>query len=156
MYKLLLVVLCLVVAAQASAQYIGKTRTATLRALRSSVKFHKYKGDPIEQGEHTVAMHIDDSSWYRTSFYYDFNKKGKCFRERVTTYCDTCFRKYRGDRLDKKRFDWIKVTDSLYVSKFSKQRMLETHQNGEERTIELTKIEWNQSEYDQLRNPRQR
>lgn len=156
MYKLLLVVLSLVVAAQASAQYVGKTRTAILRALKSSVKFHKYKGDPIVEGEHVIAMHVNDSSWYRTSFYYDFNKKGKCFRERAITYCDTCFRKYRGEKLGTKRFEWVKVTDSLYVSKYSKQRMLETRYNGQEWTIELTKIEWTQSEYDQLRKPQQR
>lgn len=152
MDKLMLLLILVIVLQACSSTYIGKSKSATVRGLQAAVKFNHYKGNPLEEGKDFVAMHVNDSNWYRTSFYYDFDKSGKCYRERVITYCDTCFRKYRNQKLDLKKIDWIKVTDSFYVSKYSQQRTLELHSDREQRFIEFKKVEWTRSDYDYLLN----
>lgn len=154
MNKLTLFVIVALVLQACSSQYIGKSRSATIRSLQPAMKYNHYQGNPIEEGKDFVAMHVNDSNWYRTSFYYDFDKKGTCYRERVITYCDTCFRKYRNKKLDIRKIDWVKVSDSFYVSKFSQQRALELHSDGQQWFIEFKKMNWSQSDYDYLLNQR--
>lgn len=129
-----------------SQNYIGLTRWS----VRQRLKTASVKNSPIETTDQYVVLHIKDSSFQPASFYYYFDKRGKCYQEKSVTFCDSCYIKYRNQLLDRKKYEWVKINDTVYVSKFSRKRTLELHPNQHDRTIDLFKTPWKREEYEQL------
>ncbi|AXY74491.1 hypothetical protein D3H65_11100 [Paraflavitalea soli] len=134
-----------------SQKYIGLSKKAVYRNLKTA----GLANSPIETNDQSVVMHVKDSAYQPASFYYYFDKDGKCYQEKSVTFCDTCYIKYRNRLLDRKKYEWVKVNDTVYVSKFSRKRTLELHPNQHDRTINLFKTPWQKEEYEQLLARRQ-
>lgn len=131
-----------------SQKYIGLTKWAVRHNLKVATK--EFKSSPLETNDQYVALHVKDSSYQPVSFYYYFDKRGKCYQEKHVTFCDSCYIKYRNELLARKKYEWVKVNDTVYVSKFSRKRTLELHPNQHDRTINLFKTSWKREEYEQV------
>jgi hypothetical protein len=129
-----------------SQKYIGLTRWS----VRQKLKTASVKNSPIETNDQYVVLHVKDSAFQPASFYYYFDKRGKCYQEKSVTFCDSCYNKYRNQLLNRKKYEWVKVNDTVYVSKFSRKRTLELYPNQQDRTINLFKTSWKREEYEQL------
>ncbi len=143
---LLLCCLLLPVSLAFSQKFIGLSK----RAVRQKLKTASLRNSPIESNDQYVVLHIKDSTFQPASFYYYFDKDGKCYQERRVSFCDSCYLKYRNELLARKKYEWVKVNDTVYVSKFSRKRTLELHPNQYDKTLDLFKTSWKREEYEQL------
>jgi hypothetical protein len=130
--------------------FIGRSKKGTVRTLQAESKKSNFKQSPVETNDQYVVLHVKDSSFQPASFYYYFDERGKCNQEKTISFCDSCFIKYRDELLNRKQYEWVKINDTVYVSKFSKKRMLELHPNQPDKTMDLLKISWTKAAYHQL------
>ncbi|WP_315814429.1 hypothetical protein [Paraflavitalea speifideaquila] len=118
--------------------------------MKAESKKSHFRNSPIEMNDQYMVLHVKDSSFQPASFYYYFDERGKCNQEKTISFCDSCYTKYRDKLLARKQFEWVRINDTLYVSKFSKKRRLELHPHQPDRTMNLFKTSWKRPEYELL------
>lgn len=149
MYKLTFLLAVLLCLGEAQAQWSINTSKRTVRQqLRSHCRQYNIPYSSIREQPYSMELQVRDTAFYETSFFYDFDKKGRCYRERKVTTCDSCYRKYRNDLLAKEKYEWTPLNDTVYVSRYAKNRRLELHPASH--TVEFFKVRWTKNEYAQL------
>ncbi len=131
--------------AQATINYSKSRVRQTLRTLCRS---NNWPTSSITEEPLVTTLNINDTLYQPATFKYYFNKKNKCYQEQKITFCDSCYRKYTNEYLDKKRYEWVKLNDTVYVSKYSRYRRVELHPAN--RTIDFIKTFWTKEEYDRM------
>lgn len=79
-----------------------------------------------------------------------FDEKGLCTTETINTRCDTCHDGYLKNILDKKKYNWKKINENQYISRFEDNVMIELFPEGEIRTISVLRADFTREIYDLL------
>ena len=87
-----------------------------------------------------------------TRFDYNFDSKGKCKMEIVTTSCKSCFQKQFDALLADKKYSWKKINGNQWVSKFRKKLLLETEPEPSRKSYRTIRTSWTRKSY-KLLNP---
>lgn len=152
MYRLLVLVPFLM-SLQAFAQNnIGKDRAFISRYLDQYVaanKAYKASWKTTESGIELTALDEDGHPVY---FRYTFDpESGKCMTEETVSSCESCYRKYLDRLLAMKKYEWKKINENQYVSRFSDYLMIEIQQDDNEFSFTLIKTDWTRPLYDLLK-----
>lgn len=79
-----------------------------------------------------------------------FDEKGLCMTETINTRCDSCHDGYLKNILDKKKFNWKKINENQYISRFEDNMMIELFPEGEIRTISVLRADFTREIYELL------
>lgn len=151
MLRLLLLCCFLIPASLVFSQgMIGYTLKATRKSLEKYVQEHHFTNSPIREEGNVISIQVKDSTVSPVAFYYFFDDAGKCHTEQKVTSCEVCYKNLMDNILGQKKYNWVKLSDSMYVSSFSKKRSLVLHTEGAYNYIDLTKITWTREEYEKL------
>lgn len=63
--------------------------------------------------------------FFPVDFIYSFNRSGKCQSEKVIAGCDSFFNKYLQAVLGQKKYEWKKINENQYLSKYITRMMIE-------------------------------
>jgi hypothetical protein len=124
MLRAQLLCLLIVVSLECISQgYINTKKTFARKYLKEYALKEKLKTS-ISETDSTILFLIRDTSVqnYDLTLYYD--NTGKCFKELHKFTCDSCLNKTLNKSLNHKRYKWVKVSDTEYLSSFSKKRFL--------------------------------
>lgn len=72
----------------------------------------------------TLTFLIRDSAKQNLDLVLHFDASGKCYRETRVLSCDSCYQKIVNNTLADKTYQWKKVNEKTYVSKYSKGLIL--------------------------------
>jgi hypothetical protein len=72
----------------------------------------------------TLTFLIRDSAKQNLDLLLHFDALGKCYKETRVLSCDSCYQKMVNNTLSNKTYQWKKVDDKTYVSKYSKGLVL--------------------------------
>jgi len=72
----------------------------------------------------TLTFLIRDSAKQNLDLLLHFDALGKCYKETRVLSCDSCYQKMVNNTLSNKTYQWKKVDDQTYVSKYSKGLVL--------------------------------
>ncbi len=81
---------------------------------------------------------------------YVFDEKGLCMTETTNTRCDSCHDGYLKIILDKKKYNWKKINENQYISRYEDNMMIELFPEGEIRTISVLRADFTRELYDLL------
>ncbi len=148
--QLLLVLLLLPVCAAFSQSMIGHTRSVVRTHLKRYIRQHNFTNSKIEERADTMLLNVKEKDLAAVEFRYIFNANRWCIAEQKTTCCEQCMSTLMTDILGSKRFEWNKINDSTYISKFSKKRLIKVTQTNETKRVDIHKIKWSRQQYETL------
>jgi hypothetical protein len=79
----------------------------------------------LQETDSSILMSIRGTGSQPADFLYRFNKERKCISEKITAYCDSCYKKFLGDLLAKKMYKWKKINENQYISGYNWKMMIE-------------------------------
>ena len=146
--QFLLLLLLLSTGAAFSQSMLGHSRSVVRTNLKRYIRQHNFTNTKIEEQADTMTMKVNEEVVKKVTFRYIFNDKRWCREELKTTDCEECQSTLLKEILENKKFEWTKINDSTYVSKFSKKRLLTTSHTGNTWLIDIRKIKWSHQEYE--------
>jgi len=124
MKKIILSVITLFLFAIAHAQgFINLNKTGSKNYLAKFSAKEKLQTVTTET-DSTLTFSIRGSAKQNLDLVLHFDASGKCYRETRVLSCDSCYRKIVNSTLSNKTYQWKKVDDKTYVSKYSKGLVL--------------------------------
>lgn len=127
----------------------GYSKSLLKKNLERYIVENNFKNSTIQESDTTLLSSIKDSTFYANEFYYHFDKSGKCDEERKISKSSNCLTGYLNGVLSDTEYKWNKINDRLYLSKFSKRRIVELVDDGTSSPyIRITKVDWSRTEYE--------
>ena len=123
---IVLLLACLLTSASAQPIYINRNKNNAEFWLIAGLKNMKLRYQLIVN-DTSLLMQSQDNRFTPFSYYFNFNRAGKCRFEQITYGCDTCYQLSIKYILSRKRFHWKQVDSTRYLSKASRQLQLSTN-----------------------------
>ena len=124
MKKIILAIVTLFLLGIAHAQgFINLNKTGSKNYLAKFSAKEKLQTATAET-DSTLTFLIRDSAKQNLDLLLHFDALGKCYKETRVLSCDSCYQKMVNNTLSNKTYQWKKVDDKTYVSKYSKGLVL--------------------------------
>lgn len=133
-----------------SQNFIGKSKAQVRKKLQEQIEKNDNLSILLTEKESELVFTIKPVKVLPAEFIYGFDKNGKCQSEKITAYCDSCFNKFLQDVLEQKRFDWKKINENQYVSKYRAQMMIELPAENNDFSYTILKTAWTKKLYKML------
>lgn len=101
----------------------------------------------MEDKDSTLVIAYKDQTVQPVVFIYTFNKKGRCWSEKIIAGCDSCFTKYLYGVLDQKKYGWKKINENQYVSNYVDRMMLEFPPENKDFSYVILRTAWTKELY---------
>jgi hypothetical protein len=150
MKRFILLFLLLAIARWSSAQGLLDRNKQQVRAALNDYSTKNRLKTKVKETDSSMSLLVRDNSPSSLDLYFHFSRSGRCDQEKRTSNCDSCFQKYLRETLAKEKFEWIKLSDSLYITAYSKKMMMQTKSANGNYTYLIRKVRWKQKQYDAL------
>jgi len=127
-------------------EQIGMPKTKVQTFLK---KRFNSKGS-ISGGGDSIRLSMSTGPFSPASYIYTFDKKGICTGETIITRCDSCYNGLLASILAKEKYQWKKINENQYISRFEDNRMIEIFPDEKERHFSILQVDWNREIYDML------
>ena len=151
MNRIIIALLLLCPVACFSQGYIGKTRQQVKKELQREIAANDTLHILLTDNDSVLIYSYEDSKVRPVQFIYGFDRAGKCRSEKVMAGCDSCFNKYLLGVLDKKKYEWKKINENQYISKYSARMMIELSSENKDFSYIILSTDWNKDMYKLLR-----
>lgn len=132
-------------------QYFDKNKEQVKKELGEYAVKNKIADPVITETDSTLVLSIKEKAAEATFFTYGFDRlSGKCNYQVTTGGCDTCYKKYLKALLDKKSYNWRKINENQYISRFQDRLLIELPVEDNNRSFSLFKTQWTKQLYDML------
>lgn len=149
MKKLTLILLCLLPVMGAFSQaYLGHPKSTVRSGLKRYIKTHGLTNSLITEQGDTITLRINDPATQPATFRYIFDEGHWCIAEQKTS-CDKCVAELLKTILATEKYEWVKINETTYVSKYSKKRKVQVTDGENGKCVEIAKIKWGKIEYEQ-------
>ncbi len=133
-----------------SQTYINKSKSTVKKELaKFSVANNNLKTILTETDSFIVFL-IRDPRTRNADFIYGFDQSGKCSSEKTMAGCDSCQANFLRNVLNQKKYEWVKINENQYVSKFSEKLMIELPENDKDYSFIILRMDWSKILYDML------
>lgn len=150
--KPLLLFLLLTAAATLHAQnYIGYSPKQVKKQMQLYMRNHHYQKFTVEESATAITFKLREDSIHQVDFRYEFDPKGKCFATCTHAQCVECIEKTLQAALGHKKYGWIKLNDSTWISSFrhSLQMVLKKNEGeGALSSLDIRKMLWSKRWYE--------
>ena len=133
-----------------SQNFIGKSKPYLKKFLQKQIKKNDSLNITLTDNDSVLLYSIKPGKVLPADFIYGFNKSRKCQWEKIIAGCDSCFNKFLKAVLDKKRYEWKKINENQYVSKYASRMMIELPADNKDFSYTILKTGWNKYLYKQL------
>jgi len=146
MTRILLLFLLLPVTAF-SQHFIGKNKPWVKKYLQRQIKKNDSLHITLTDHDSMLVYSIKAGKVLPAEFVYGFSTSGICRSEKVIANCDSCFKKFLDIALAEKKFEWKKINENQYVSKYSARRMIELSPDNQAFYYTILRTNWNRELY---------
>ena len=126
-------------------EYINKKKGEVITMLKI-----KYQQTPLSVLTDTVKMKLENTFAKPFDYIFTFDKTGRCKSETIITRCDSCLTGLLQKVLDLKKFEWNKINENQYISKFEEKLMIELPAENYDHSFSILKVEWTKELYELL------
>lgn len=133
-----------------SQNFIGKSKAQVKKELQQQVVKNDSLSITLTDKDSVLVYSIKDNKVSPADFIYGFDKSGKCQSEKVVAGCDSCFNKFLQTALGHKKYEWKKINENQYVSKYTAHMMIELPADGNDFSYTVLRTEWTKELYTML------
>ena len=152
MMRYLLLLSFLIPITVCSQNKLGKSRQELTDELLQFVKNGQSSKAEFDKKKDRLVMTSRDSSGQNFRYEYGFDDKtGACIIEMTISSCETCVRNLLNGLLAVPSYQWKKLNESQYVSRFEDYLLIEWQQTGNEFSFTLIKTAWTRELYNLMK-----
>ena len=122
----------------------------THAVVMANLKKQKGEKPVLSETDSTIRMTIKTNGANTVTHTYKFDKAGKCIMEKVVTTCDSCYKGLLNDLLKQGKYQWKKINENQYVSRFEDKLMVELPVEKNDFYYTIFWTDWNRTLYDML------
>ncbi len=130
--------------------YINLKRNDVVSALKKKFQAADYNQATISLLKDTVKVIPADSRATDPVFIYLFDESGRCKSETIITRCDSCLSRLLQAALAQKKYEWKKINENQYISKFEDKLMIELPPENPDHSFSFLRVDWTRELYDLL------
>ena len=130
-------------------EYLGKTKPELRKELKEYTSTSG-KAQLLTETDSTIVILPKEDAIRPVTYIYSFDKAGKCNFEKVTTSCKECFEESLQYVLAKKQYEWKKINENQYASKYEAHLMLELPPDDGIYYFTIFPMNWSREMYDLL------
>lgn len=82
----------------------------------------------IQEDKNILKVLTRKSNYQNVDEIYQFDEDGKQLKYSLIASCDSCYQKYFSKIFNNGGYQWKKINDSTYISKYRIKRLLNVHQ----------------------------
>ncbi len=131
---------------------INKTKAEIKKEITKSKKDNRSVKFSVYETDSTLSIVTIKQDKEQKDLLLQFDKKGNCKMEKMSFSSDIIFKKDLSEILDLKKYEWQKVNENQYVSKFEENIMIELPADDQLKTINIIRMDWTKALYDLLLN----
>ena len=150
MYKLLVLLACLVPYISFGQSSIGKTKEAVKKELDTWKQANGSLYPKLSDLGNTTTLSIKDPGYGQVKFVYTYDKDKVCISEKTVALNDSARNNYLNAILEKKEYEWTKLNGNQYISKFTDKLMIELPGDPKNHSVTVYRAEWTREIYDML------
>jgi hypothetical protein len=139
--------LLLLPAAGFSQNFIGRSKAQVKKILQKQILKNDSLDITLTDDDSVLHYSIKAGKTLPADFIYGFTKSGKCQSEKIIALCDSCFNKFLKHVLSQKKYDWKKINENQYVSKYAARIMIELPPENTDFYYTILKTDWNKNMY---------
>jgi hypothetical protein len=128
--------------------FINTDRKTSRKYLNAYTIEEKVKTS-ITETDSTIVFLVRDTSVQNLDIILHYDNAGRCFKEYKKLTCDSCLNKILTQTLNYKRYKWSRVSDTEYISKFSRKVLL-TKNTGAHYSFTIHRFAMSKQEYKDL------
>lgn len=147
----IILLLLLLPATGFSQNLIGRSKAQVKKILQKQILKNDSLDITLTDNDSLLIFSIKAGKTLPADFIYGFNKLGKCQSEKVIAGCDSCFNKFLKNVLYQKKYDWKKINENQYVSKYAARMMIELPPENKDFSYTILKTDWNKNMYKLLK-----
>jgi len=152
MMRSLFLLFLLIPMALCAQKNLGKSRQVLMDHLQQFIKNSPSSKLEFDKQNERLVMSTRDSSGQSIRYEYGFDdKSGACFTEMTVSTCETCVRNELNWLLSVTSYQWKKINESQYVSRFEDYLLIEWQQTGTEFSFTLIKTAWTRELYNMMK-----
>ena len=130
-----------------SQNFIGQTKDQVKKELQKQVVKNDSITITLTDNDTVLIYSIKDKKVLPVEFIYQFDAHGKCRSEKVVAGCAPCFNKYLQAVLARKRYEWKKINENQYISKYSARMMIELPAENKDFSYKIIRTGWTKELY---------
>ncbi|MDZ4806965.1 MAG: hypothetical protein SGI96_01705 [Bacteroidota bacterium] len=130
-----------------SQNFIGRSKAQVKKYLQRQIAKYDSLTISLTDNDSALLYSIKAGETLPADFIYGFNKSRKCQSERIIAGCDSCFNKFLKKLLSEKKYEWKKINENQYVSKYAARRMIELPPLNNNFSYTILKTDWNKDMY---------
>ena len=105
-----------------------------------------------QKKELSLVTSNDKGQAVKYTYLFD-DSTGLCFQQIVQSSCQSCYQQILNELVSQKDYEWKRINESQYVSRFSDYLMIEMQETEKDFSFTLIKTAWTRELYDlMLRN----
>jgi hypothetical protein len=143
----IIVFLLLLPVAGYSQNFIGKSKVYVKKLLQKQISKNDSLDITLTDDDSVLRYSIKAGKTLPADFIYGFNISGKCRSEEIIAGCDSCFNKFLKNVLRQKKYEWKKINENQYVSKYTARMMIELPPENKYFSYTILKTDWNKDMY---------
>lgn len=152
MMRYLLLFFFLIPTFVSSQSRLGKSREELIIELQQQAKSNQSPKPEFDKKKNRLVLPGKDSSGQRIRYEYAFDEKnGFCITEMTISACEACVQNALKDLLTQSVYEWKKINESQYVSRFEDFLLIEWQQTGNEFSFTLIKTAWTRELYNMMK-----
>ncbi len=133
-----------------SQNFIGKSRPQVKKELQKMVEKNDSLNAVLNDNDSALVLSYTGPATRPVNFIYRFNKAGNCSSEKVMAGCDSCYKKYLSHLLSQKKFEWKKINENQYISRYADHMMIELPGNPGDFSYAILLTDWTKELYQML------
>ncbi|MBL7725589.1 MAG: hypothetical protein JNK27_15680 [Chitinophagaceae bacterium] len=130
--------------------YINLKRTEVISTLKKKFQPAGNNQATISLLKDTVKVIPADNRANEPVYIYLFDESGRCKSETIMTRCDSCLTGLLQAALAQKKYEWKKINENQYISKFEDKLMIELPPENPNHSFSFLRVEWTRKLYDLL------
>lgn len=130
--------------------YINLKRTEVISSLKKKFQPAGNNQATISLLKDTVKVIPVDNRANEPVYIYLFDESGRCKSETIITRCDSCLTRLLQAALALKKYEWKKINENQYISKFEDKLMIELPPENLNHSFSFLRVDWTRELYDLL------
>ncbi len=129
---------------------INKTKKEIKKEISAFKKSNPIYSVSTSETDSTLTIIKTDGDKNKEETFLAFDRDGRCQSQLQVFNCDHCYKQELEKLLSIERYQWKKINENQYISKFEAKLMIELPTQDKTNTFNIIRTDWSKLLYDML------
>ena len=131
-------------------ELVSKSRSDLKYELNKYIEGNSSKSPKLIESDSALVLTVFEPGIEQVKHVFKFDAAGKCKLEKILVTCDSCVKEELNKVLEKKDYQWKKINENQYISRYSDQLLIELPVEKNDFYFTIYRAQWTKEVYDIL------